>query len=56
MLFVIMLNNSFFQFFKAAACCQNEESEWRPAEAALFGIRAISSYVSVVEAEVMPKV
>ncbi|PRQ16051.1 hypothetical protein RchiOBHm_Chr7g0180041 [Rosa chinensis] len=41
---------------EAAACCQNEESEWRPAEAALFGIRAISNYVSVVEAEVMPKV
>ncbi|XP_050379254.1 transportin MOS14 [Argentina anserina] len=41
---------------EAAACCQNEGSEWRPAEAALFGIRAISSYVSVVEAEVMPMV
>ncbi|CAN6578266.1 unnamed protein product [Malus baccata var. baccata] len=41
---------------EAAACCHNEQSEWRPAEAALFGIRAISSYVSAVEAEVMPKV
>lgn len=41
---------------EAAACCQNEKSEWRPAEAALFGIRAISNYVSAVEAEVMPKV
>ncbi|XP_048443658.1 transportin MOS14-like isoform X2 [Pyrus x bretschneideri] len=41
---------------EAAACCHNEQSEWRPAEAALFGIRAISTYVSTVEAEVMPKV
>ncbi|RXH76086.1 hypothetical protein DVH24_001665 [Malus domestica] len=41
---------------EAAACCHNEQSEWHPAEAALFGIRAISTYVSTVEAEVMPKV
>ncbi|WJX88566.1 Transportin mos14 [Trifolium repens] len=34
----------------------NEQKEWRPAEAALFCIRAISSYVSVVEAEVMPQI
>ncbi|GMN45765.1 hypothetical protein TIFTF001_014956 [Ficus carica] len=34
----------------------DEHSEWRPAEAALFCIRAISSYVSVVESEVMPQV
>ncbi|XP_058762412.1 transportin MOS14 isoform X2 [Vicia villosa] len=33
----------------------NEQKEWRPAEAALFCIRAISNYVSVVEAEVMPQ-
>ncbi len=33
-----------------------KQKEWRPAEAALFCIRAISSYVSVVEAEVMPQV
>ncbi|OIW00111.1 hypothetical protein TanjilG_29101 [Lupinus angustifolius] len=34
----------------------NEQKEWRPAEAALFCIRAISHYVSVVEAEVMPQI
>ncbi|KAK7265742.1 hypothetical protein RJT34_33365 [Clitoria ternatea] len=34
----------------------NEHKEWRPAEAALFCIRAISNYVSVVEAEVMPQI
>ncbi|KAG4932733.1 hypothetical protein JHK87_046735 [Glycine soja] len=33
----------------------NEHKEWCPAEAALFCIRAISNYVSVVEAEVMPQ-
>jgi hypothetical protein len=43
--------------FKAVAGCGNgENSEWRPVEAALFCIRAISNYVSVVEAEVMPQV
>ncbi|QCD80913.1 transportin MOS14 [Vigna unguiculata] len=34
----------------------DEHKEWRPAEAALFCIRAISNYVSVVEAEVMPQI
>ncbi|XP_057419400.1 transportin MOS14 [Lotus japonicus] len=34
----------------------SEQKEWRPAEAALFCIRAISNYVSVVEAEVMPQI
>ena len=43
--------------FKAVACCGNgENNEWRPVEAALFCIQAISNYVSVVEAEVMPQV
>lgn len=37
-------------------CCGNNYSEWRPTEAVLFCIRAISNYVSVVEAEVMPQV
>ncbi|XP_035543288.1 transportin MOS14-like isoform X2 [Juglans regia] len=42
---------------EAVARCGNGESdEWCPAEAALFCIRAISNYVSVVEAEVMPQV
>ncbi|KAG2679073.1 hypothetical protein I3760_11G033900 [Carya illinoinensis] len=39
-----------------AGCGNGENDEWRPAEAALFCIRAISNYVSVVEAEVMPQV
>ncbi|CAI9773755.1 unnamed protein product [Fraxinus pennsylvanica] len=34
----------------------NEHADWRPAEAALYGMRAISDYVSVVEGEVMPQV
>ncbi|KAG5536762.1 hypothetical protein RHGRI_024256 [Rhododendron griersonianum] len=33
-----------------------EHSNWRSAEAALYCIRAISDYVSVTEAEVMPQV
>uniref|UniRef100_A0A2P2MLR5 Exportin-1/Importin-beta-like domain-containing protein n=1 Tax=Rhizophora mucronata TaxID=61149 RepID=A0A2P2MLR5_RHIMU len=41
---------------EAQACWGNGNNEWRPAEAALFCIRAIASYVSVVEAEVMPKI
>ncbi|KAJ4712230.1 putative Transportin [Melia azedarach] len=46
----------YMKFVEGVACCGNEHSEWRPAEAALFCIRAISSYVSVVELEVMPQV
>ncbi|KAJ8753575.1 hypothetical protein K2173_022816 [Erythroxylum novogranatense] len=41
---------------EAQAFWGNGCNEWRPAEAALFCIRAISSYVSVAEAEVMPKI
>ncbi|XP_043813517.1 transportin MOS14 isoform X2 [Manihot esculenta] len=41
---------------EAQACWGNGHSEWRPAEAALFCIKAVSNYVSDVEAEVMPKV
>lgn len=41
---------------KAQACWANGQSEWRPAEAALFCIRAVSNHVSVAEAEAMPKV
>ncbi|XP_044477067.1 transportin MOS14-like [Mangifera indica] len=41
---------------EGVACCGNEHSGWHPAEAALFCIRAISNYVSVDEAEVMPQV
>ncbi|GMY24089.1 transportin MOS14 isoform X1 [Fagus crenata] len=37
-------------------CGNGENNEWRQVEAALFCIRAISNYVSVVEAEVMPQV
>ncbi|CAN0903229.1 Transportin MOS14 [Linum grandiflorum] len=41
---------------EAQACWGNGQSEWRPAEAALFCVRAISTYVSKDEAEVMPKI
>ncbi|KAJ7945933.1 putative Transportin [Quillaja saponaria] len=45
----------YMKLLEAVASRGNDEnSEWRPAEAALFCIRAISNYVSVVEAEVMP--
>ncbi|XP_010272151.1 PREDICTED: transportin MOS14 isoform X2 [Nelumbo nucifera] len=37
-------------------CRNNEPCEWRPAEAALYCIRAIANYVSIVEVEVMPQV
>ncbi|KAE8668023.1 germin-like protein subfamily T member 2-like [Hibiscus syriacus] len=46
----------YMKLLEAVSCCGNEQSEWRPAEAALFCIRAISSYVSVVETNVMPQV
>lgn len=37
-------------------CGKDQHSDWRPAEAALYCIRAISDYVSDTEAEVMPQV
>ncbi|XP_050223263.1 transportin MOS14 isoform X2 [Mercurialis annua] len=46
----------YMKLAEAQACWANGQSEWRPAEAALFCIRAISTYVSVAEAEVMPEV
>nr|KJB08401.1 hypothetical protein B456_001G079800 [Gossypium raimondii] len=46
----------YMKLVEAVSSCRNEQSEWRPAEAALFCIRAISNYVSVVEANVMPQV
>ena len=62
-LYFLLFEDFFLQYihyllyFKAIAGCGNgENSEWRPVEAALFCIRAISNYVSVVEAEVMPQV
>lgn len=45
-----------FVWWKARTCLGNGHNQWHPAEAALFCIRAISNYVSTVEAEVMPKV
>ncbi|RZC80045.1 hypothetical protein C5167_042621 [Papaver somniferum] len=38
------------------SCRSDETWDWRPSEASLYCIRAISSYISVVEAEVMPQV
>ncbi|GMH21453.1 hypothetical protein Nepgr_023295 [Nepenthes gracilis] len=47
----------YMKFVEAMARCGSDEcSEWRPVEAALYCIRAIAEYVSVVEAEVMPQV
>ncbi|KAF5734726.1 ARM repeat superfamily protein isoform 2 [Tripterygium wilfordii] len=46
----------YMKLVEAVSFCGNEHGEWRPAEAALFCIRAISSYVSIVEAEVLPQV
>lgn len=38
------------------SCLNVQSSDWRPAEAALYCIRAISDYVSFAEAEVMPQI
>ncbi|CAN1753553.1 Transportin MOS14, partial [Linum perenne] len=46
----------YLKLAEAQACWGNGQSEWRPAEAALFCVRAISTYVSKAEAEVMPKI
>ncbi|XVF54216.1 hypothetical protein PTKIN_Ptkin05aG0162600 [Pterospermum kingtungense] len=46
----------YIKLVEAVLCCGNQQSEWRPAEGALFCIRAISNYVSVVEENVMPQV
>lgn len=43
-------------FTQANAQTGNDFQDWSPAEAILFCIWAISNYVSVVEAEVMPQV
>lgn len=40
----------------ATSCVNDQSSEWRPAEAALYCIRAVADYVSSVEAEVLPQV
>ncbi|KAG8388644.1 hypothetical protein BUALT_Bualt02G0146800 [Buddleja alternifolia] len=37
-------------------CGNNQHTDWRPAEAALYSIRAISDYVSITEGEVMPQI
>ncbi|CAI0549559.1 unnamed protein product [Linum tenue] len=46
----------YLKLAEAQACSGNGQNEWRPAEAALFCVRAISKYVSTAEAEVMPKI
>ncbi|KAL5722448.1 Transportin mos14 [Ranunculus cassubicifolius] len=53
----VTLKILFLKLVEAVGTCGNGEScDWRPAEAALYCIRAISDYVSSVEAEVMPQV
>ncbi|KAL0357544.1 UNVERIFIED_CONTAM: Transportin MOS14 [Sesamum calycinum] len=37
-------------------CGQSQHTDWRPAEAALYSIRAISDFVSNTEGEVMPQI
>ncbi|KAJ6882128.1 transportin MOS14-like [Populus alba x Populus x berolinensis] len=46
----------YVKLVEARTCLGNDHNQWHPAEAALFCIRAISNYVSTVEAEVMPKI
>ncbi|CAE6255150.1 unnamed protein product [Arabidopsis arenosa] len=46
----------YMKLLEANAQTGNDFQDWRPAEAILFCIWAISNYVSVVEAEVMPQV
>ncbi|KAL2539507.1 ARM repeat superfamily protein [Abeliophyllum distichum] len=47
----------YMKLVEAVSCFgNNEHTDCRPAEAALYGIRAISDFVSVVEGEVMPQV
>ncbi|CAF2036984.1 unnamed protein product [Brassica napus] len=46
----------YMKLLEANAQTGNNFQEWRPAEAILFCIWAISNYVSAVEAEVMPQV
>lgn len=47
----------YMKLVEALSCCGKDSStDWRPAEAALYCIRAISDYVSVVEAEIMPQI
>ncbi|CAH9146539.1 unnamed protein product [Cuscuta epithymum] len=43
----------YMKLVEAVSCCA---SDWRPAESALYCIRAISDFVSVVDSEVMPQV
>ncbi|KAL0421852.1 UNVERIFIED_CONTAM: Transportin MOS14 [Sesamum latifolium] len=37
-------------------CGQSQHTDWRPAEAALYSIRAISDFVSNTEGDVMPQI
>lgn len=44
-------------FSQALSCCGKDNcTDWRPPEAALYCIRAISDFVPPVEAEIMPQV
>lgn len=53
----VTLKILYMKLVEAVACCGNDEhGDWRPAEAALYCIRAISNYVPVVEAEIMPQI
>ncbi|GAB4860681.1 Transportin mos14 [Ancistrocladus abbreviatus] len=52
-----ILNILYLKLLEAVSSCgDNVQSGWFPIEAALYCIRAIAEFVSVVEAEIMPQV
>ncbi|KAF5195980.1 Transportin mos14 [Thalictrum thalictroides] len=53
----VTLKILYMKLVEAVGTCRNDEMcDWRPAEAALYCIRAISDHVSFVDTEVMPQV
>ncbi|GFP79961.1 transportin-3 [Phtheirospermum japonicum] len=47
----------YMKLFEAVSNCgHNEHADWRPVEAALYSIRAISDYVSASDGDVMPQI
>ncbi|KAF9624704.1 hypothetical protein IFM89_012997 [Coptis chinensis] len=53
----VTLKILYMKLVEAVGSCRSDGTcQWRPAEAALYCIRAISEYVSLVEAEVLPQV
>ncbi|KAL3618005.1 hypothetical protein CASFOL_038326 [Castilleja foliolosa] len=44
------------KLFEATNCGHSEHADWRPVEAALYSIRAISDYVSTSDGDMMPQI